>query len=70
MSLGISLLDPSANPELYGHDEAVNTLERALASGRLHHGWLFHGPTRDRQGDARLSLRPHPSRRRGEPPRA
>lgn len=37
-------MDPAANPDLVGHDEAIDTLERALASGRLHHGWLFQGP--------------------------
>lgn len=36
-------LQPEANAELFGHEEAVRTLETALASGRLHHGWLFHG---------------------------
>jgi len=35
--------DPEANPDLLGHDQAIGTLEQALASGRLHHGWLFHG---------------------------
>jgi len=35
--------DPSANAALVGHDDAVHTLEQALTSGRLHHGWLFHG---------------------------
>ncbi|MGI9498795.1 MAG: DNA polymerase III subunit delta' [Geminicoccaceae bacterium] len=43
MSAETSLLDPAANPQLLGHDDAIRTLERALASGRLHHGWLFHG---------------------------
>lgn len=37
-------LAPRDNPELYGHDGAVAVLERALASGRLPHGWLFSGP--------------------------
>jgi DNA polymerase III subunit delta' len=32
------------NPELYGHDAAVATLGRALASERLAHGWLLTGP--------------------------
>jgi DNA polymerase III subunit delta' len=35
---------PRDNPELYGHDAAVAVLERALASGRLPHGWLLSGP--------------------------
>ncbi|MGI9487655.1 MAG: DNA polymerase III subunit delta' [Geminicoccaceae bacterium] len=43
MSENASLPDPAANPDLLGHDDAVRTLEQALASGRLHHGWLFHG---------------------------
>lgn len=43
MPIDVSPLDPAANPDLLGHDEAIRTLERALASGRLHHGWLFHG---------------------------
>ncbi|MDH3663292.1 MAG: DNA polymerase III subunit delta' [Alphaproteobacteria bacterium] len=43
MSSEISPLDPAANPELKGHDQAIGTLEQALASGRLPHGWLFHG---------------------------
>ena len=38
------LLAPRDNPELYGHDAAVAVLERALASGRLPHGWLLSGP--------------------------
>jgi len=36
--------DPAANSEILGHDQAISTLEQALRSGRLHHGWLFHGP--------------------------
>jgi DNA polymerase III subunit delta' len=35
---------PQENPELYGHDEAIAVLGRALASGRLAHGWLITGP--------------------------
>ena len=35
---------PRDNPDLYGHDAAIATLERALASGRLAHGWLLSGP--------------------------
>ena len=44
MAFETSIIDPAANPELLGHDQAISTLEQALGSGRLHHGWLFHGP--------------------------
>lgn len=27
-----------------GQDRAVGQLEQAMASGRLHHAWIFHGP--------------------------
>jgi DNA polymerase-3 subunit delta' len=37
------LPEPAANPELVGHGPAVQALERALASGRLPHGWLLFG---------------------------
>lgn len=43
MVTDVTLQEPAGNPDLFGHDEAVQTLERALRSGRLHHGWLFHG---------------------------
>ena len=43
MTIDITTSDPAANPVLLGHDQAIGTLEQALASGRLHHGWLFHG---------------------------
>jgi DNA polymerase III subunit delta' len=39
-----SILTPSGNPELHGQDAALALLGRALASGRLAHGWLFMGP--------------------------
>lgn len=29
---------------IVGQDRAVETLRRALGSGRLHHAWIFHGP--------------------------
>jgi len=35
---------PRENPELFGQDAALAVLQRALASGRLAHGWLFTGP--------------------------
>lgn len=31
--------------ELYGHDAAEASLRDAVASGRMHHGWLITGPT-------------------------
>jgi DNA polymerase-3 subunit delta' len=39
-----SILPPADNPELYGQDAALAVLGRALASGRLAHGWLLTGP--------------------------
>jgi DNA polymerase-3 subunit delta' len=35
---------PRDNPQLYGQDAALAVLGRALASGRLAHGWLLTGP--------------------------
>ena len=35
---------PRDNPELSGQDAALAVLGRALASGRLAHGWLLTGP--------------------------
>lgn len=55
MSENTSPLEPRANPDLFGHDDAIRTLEQALASGRLHHGWLFHG--RRGIGKATLAFR-------------
>ena len=60
MSTEVLPPEPAANPDLLGHDQAIATLTQALASGRLHHGWLIPRPPRHRQGDARLPLRPHP----------
>lgn len=37
------LPEPKANPDLYGHEQAEAELLRAVASGRLHHGWLITG---------------------------
>ena len=42
MSAGVPA--PRDNPELYGQDAALDVLGRALASGRLAHGWLLTGP--------------------------
>jgi len=36
--------EPRAQAELVGQDAARDVLARALASGRLAHGWLLHGP--------------------------
>ncbi len=55
MASDISPPEPAANPDLLGHDQAIQTLEQALASGRLHHGWLFHG--RRGIGKATLAFR-------------
>ena len=38
-----TLVEPWETVSLLGHHDATRTLEQALASGRLHHGWLFHG---------------------------
>lgn len=35
---------PIGLEELIGHDHAKRTLINALASDRLHHAWVFHGP--------------------------
>jgi DNA polymerase-3 subunit delta' len=39
-----SIPAPRDNPGLYGQDAALGVLGRALASGRLAHGWLLTGP--------------------------
>jgi hypothetical protein len=31
--------------QILGQDHAVSTLHAALAAGRLHHAWVFHGPS-------------------------
>ena len=40
----MSLPEPRANPELFGHESAAATLAEAARSGRLHHAWLMAGP--------------------------
>ncbi len=35
---------PIAMSEVLGQDSAMETLSRAMDSGRLHHAWIFHGP--------------------------
>ena len=42
--MSASVPAPRDNPELYGQDAALGGLGRALASGRLAHGWLLTGP--------------------------
>lgn len=37
-------MDPRANPDLVGHEEAARAMEAAARSGRLHHAWLICGP--------------------------
>jgi DNA polymerase-3 subunit delta' len=37
-------LDPRANPDLVGHDDAEKALLAAWASGRMPHAWLIAGP--------------------------
>lgn len=37
------MIDPRANPDLVGHDEAARTLRDAARSGRMHHAWLICG---------------------------
>lgn len=37
------LPDPSANIQLFGHNEAETELAEAYASGRMHHAWLING---------------------------
>ena len=36
----------AANWQTIGHDSAVSTLTRSMASGRMAHAWLFAGPSR------------------------
>jgi len=43
MSLPAIMPEPAANPDLFGHGDAVQALEQAMASSRLHHGWLISG---------------------------
>ena len=40
----MSLPEPRANPELFGHDIPAAALVEAAISGRLHHAWLIAGP--------------------------
>jgi DNA polymerase III subunit delta' len=38
------ILPPRENPDLRGHEQAVQALGEAWRSGRLHHAWLLSGP--------------------------
>ncbi len=38
------MLEPRANPALFGHEAAEATFEDAVAAGRMHHAWLLTGP--------------------------
>ena len=40
----MSLPEPRANPEFFGHEAAAAALVEAALSGRLHHAWLMAGP--------------------------
>ncbi len=40
----MSLPEPRANPELFGHAAAEAMLADAMRAGRLHHAWLITGP--------------------------
>jgi DNA polymerase-3 subunit delta' len=40
----VSLPEPRANPELFGHEAAADALVESALSGRLHHAWLMAGP--------------------------
>ena len=40
----MSLPEPRANPELFGHAAAEHLLAGAMQSGRLPHAWLISGP--------------------------
>jgi DNA polymerase-3 subunit delta' len=40
----VSLPEPRANPEFFGHETAAAALVEAALSGRLHHAWLMAGP--------------------------
>lgn len=35
---------PGVLPDILGQEAAIEQLERALDSDRLHHAWIFHGP--------------------------
>lgn len=35
---------PGTFAEILGQERAIEQIERALESGRMHHAWIFHGP--------------------------
>ncbi len=43
-SAWIDAPSPIAMSAVLGQDSAIETLSRAMDSGRLHHAWIFHGP--------------------------
>jgi DNA polymerase-3 subunit delta' len=49
------VVHPRETHALFGHEEAERTLAEALATGRMHHGWLLAG--RDGIGKATLAYR-------------
>lgn len=40
----MSIVEPRANPLLFGHHAAEQMLLEALRGGRMHHAWLISGP--------------------------
>ena len=42
---GIFVPSPVAIDTIIGQGHAVGALDAALASGRVHHAWIFHGPS-------------------------
>ena len=41
---GIEHPAPGTFAEILGQERAIEQIERALESGRMHHAWIFHGP--------------------------
>ncbi len=35
---------PIGLDQIIGQDQSIEVLQRSMASGRLHHAWIFHGP--------------------------
>jgi len=36
--------DTARMPPVFGHTDAIQTLQAALTAGRMHHAWIFSGP--------------------------
>ena len=49
------MIEPRANPDLFGHQAAEAGIAAALRGGRLHHAWLIAGP--EGIGKATLAFR-------------